>query len=167
MHYEHPRWPLDVRSVPSFFSYFLDVRLSHTQSTHNVIWLIFTRALVGHQHSLQIRRACCTNATHIFVCTASAERSYTCLKYWTQTRRAVRTTSYQRQIRLLCVTWLHVELVGQSRAMRLPCAAWTPGAGAGYTRAVCLALKQQAVTVLFLQPNPFNPEITIVIFIHY
>ena len=34
-----------------------------------------------------------------------------------------RTMLHQRQIRLLCSTWLAVEGAGQSRATRLPCAA--------------------------------------------
>ena len=34
-----------------------------------------------------------------------------------------RTTLYQRQIRLLCITWQPVEGAGWSRATRLPCAA--------------------------------------------
>ena len=45
-----------------------------------------------------------------------------------------RTTLYQRQKRLLCITWLPVEGAGQSRPTRLPCAAWALEVNAGHTR---------------------------------
>ena len=50
-----------------------------------------------------------------------------------------RTTLYQRQIRLLCITWLPVEGAEQSRATRLPCAA--------------LALESNAVHTLGSSPS--------------
>ena len=67
---------------------------------------------------------------------------------------SARTMSYQRQIRLLCITWLPVEGAGQSRATPLPCATRALKAGAGNTPLAHPALEQQAVTMLFLQLNP-------------
>ena len=65
-----------------------------------------------------------------------------------------RTTSYQRQIRFLCITWLPIEL------------AWQSQAGAGYTLPVLPAFENQAATVLFLQINPWSFEERHILFIH-
>ena len=72
-----------ARSVLSFFSYFPNVRLSHTynrRTTDALKFCFFTRALVVGQHSLLFRGARCANATHIFVGSVIAKRSRACLK---------------------------------------------------------------------------------------
>ena len=127
------------------------------------------RASVVRQHSLLVRGARCTNATHIFVPTVIAPRKLGVFKILNaykrinvpamaedrqQHLRRARTTLYQRQISLLCITWLPVEGARQSRATRLPCAACELEVGRGYTPAVRPALEQQAATMLFLQLNP-------------
>ena len=72
--------------------------------------------------------------------------------------RRARTTFYQHQIRLLCITLLPVEDAGQSRATHLPCAAWALEANVGHSPAARPELEQHAVTMLFLQLNPWSSE---------
>ena len=68
-----------------------------------------------------------------------------------------RTTLYQCQIRLLCITWLSAEGAGQSRATPCPALnARSLEANVGNTPAVRPALDQHAVTMLFLQLKPLE-----------
>ena len=150
-------------------SHIVDARPTHWKSI--TFCQSVCRASVVLQHSLLIRGGCCTNATHIFARSVIAKGSWVCLKYWTHMNAwmyspedrqqhvgRARTTLYQRQIHLLCITWLPIEAAGQSRATRPPCVAWALEANAGHTPAVRPALVQEAVTMLFLQLDPWSSE---------
>ena len=56
----------------------------------------------------------------MFKILSAYERIYIHARRSQETRRADRTTSYQRQLRLLCITWLPVEGAGQSREHACP-----------------------------------------------
>ena len=131
------------------------------------------------QHALLVRGGRCTNATHIFVRSVIAKGSWVCLNIWRiwthkyKHQKAARNTwdaLEQRYINAKYVCFVShgwpLRAPGSRGQRPLPCAAWALEANAGHTPAVRLALEQQAVTMLFLQLNPWISEERHFIFNH-